>query len=84
MLWIIETNIGVTYALIMITISSFFVCCCFYIAGIGEHFDSLMISLNEIIELIRIEKNPQQIQKKYLEMKRKLAHAIDIHVIIFE
>lgn len=84
MLWVIETNIGVTYALSMITISSFFVCCCFYIAGICEHFDFLMVSLNEITESIRNEKNPIKIKKQHLEMKRKLAQAINIHINIFE
>lgn len=84
LLWVIETHIGFTYASICITISSYFVCCCFYIAGICEHFDMLIYSLNEDVKLMRIEKSKSKYQHMYKKMKVKLARTITIHVKMFE
>lgn len=84
MLWVIQTNIGVTYASIMISISSFFVCCCCYIAGMCEHFDCLTNSLNEDVAFIRNEKNPAKIQSRYIVMKKKCAELVNIHNHLFE
>lgn len=84
MLWVIHTNIGVTYDAIMINISSFFVCCCFYIAGICEHFDWVINSLNDDVTFIRSEKNSADIQKRHIAMKKKLAKSVKIHIHLFE
>lgn len=83
-LWFIESNIGVTYAFIMITISTYFVCCCFYIGCICDHFDFLIYSLNEHVEKIRTEENFFKFRHKYRQMKDKLAQAITIHTKLFE
>lgn len=84
MLWFVQTNLGISYSLVMVTITSYFVCCCFYIIGICQNIDLLIYSVNQDNEMIRDEKNKWNIAQKYQQMKLKLAEMITLHINVFE
>lgn len=83
-LWFIETQIGISYSMVMVNISTYFVCCCFYIVGICEHFDYLIHSINQIVESKDGKENASSAEKRVLNMKTTLSKAIIIHNTIFE
>lgn len=74
LLWFIQLNVGVSYGKTMISITSYFICCCFYIETICDHFNLVIESIEqpidgsgkgryqmEHLELVRIvERNPQE------------------------
>ncbi|XP_031637695.1 uncharacterized protein LOC116350104, partial [Contarinia nasturtii] len=82
--WYVDTSIGVTYSLILITISTYFVCCCFYLGGICDHFDFLTYSLNEEVKQLNKEKNVAKYQQKYGKMKDNVAQTVNIHIKLYE
>lgn len=41
-LWFIQFNMSLAYITCMVTITTYFICCCFYIETICDHFDSMI------------------------------------------
>lgn len=83
-LWFIQTNVGISYSVVMVTISTYFACCCFYIDGICEHFDYLIHSINQHMESNGEMENASLIRKMILNMKITLSEAVIVHNKIFE
>lgn len=82
-LWFVQANVGLTYSLVMITISSYFVCCCFYIGALCDHFDYLIHSLNDDVEQTQVKENVSMDQRK-IRIKDILSRSVCIHIKVFE
>lgn len=76
LIWFIQVNMAVIYVLGMITTTSYFVCSCFYIEAICDHFAQLLHSTSNVIKRNKSQRN--------LKTREKLFHAIKIHAKIFE
>lgn len=79
----IEINTAISYSFCMVSITSYFICCCFYIEALCEHFDALIKLSGNEVERIR-EKNQQITGKFYLKAHNQLSEAVKLHVKIFE
>lgn len=80
-LWFVQSNTGLSYSLVMVTISSYFVCCCFYIEALCDHFDYLIHSLKDVTEENEAIKN---FQEKMQTIKNTISQAVCIHIKVFE
>lgn len=74
----LEINIAISYSIVMVSITSYFICCCFYIETLCEHFAAL-ISRNEVERTH--EKNQQ---KSSGNPQQQFSDAVKLHVKIFE
>lgn len=83
-LWFIEFNIGFSYVLSMVGVTSYFVCCCYYICTICDHFFSLLQSLEADVKWNQIEKVLQIRSENIRRIKEKFLHAIEINIKAFE
>lgn len=68
-----------TYALTVVSITAYFVCCCFYIGAICDHFKFLIHSIEKDVELF-------QSGNRILLSKTKMKYirATQLHIKIFE
>lgn len=80
-LWLIESNIGISYGVSVVAGTSYFVCCCIYIGTICDHFCKIQSKIKFIESPTRTRGN---FQKLHRETKKLLVQAIDIHVNGFE
>lgn len=71
--WLIQLSMSISYVLSVVSVTSYFVCCCFYIQTICDHFDMLVKS---------IEQKDGEIGERTQE--KKIIEAIEIHVKVFE
>lgn len=84
LLWFIQSNVGFSYSVVMVTISSYFACCCFYIQTLCDHFEYLIDSLKNIVEENPAKGNVSLSERKRLKMKETLSQAVCIHIKTFE
>lgn len=84
MLWFYNLNAGIVYAAVIASVTAYFVCCCFYINGICDHFDLLIYSLEEDLERNQFENDPIKYQKLCRKVKETLCKAIDSQVKALE
>lgn len=82
LLWFIQCMMSSTYAVCVLSTTSYFVCTCIYICTICEHFDLLFASLERDIEQIQ-DQNSNFIGLRHKALKC-LHHAIEIHVKVYE
>lgn len=80
-LMFIQINLSVAYALCTVSVTSYFMCSCFYLHTICDHFDRLIFSANDIIKR---RETPKNIQISYKQFKERFCQGIDIHIDIFE
>lgn len=79
----LQVSIGFAYVFCAIPVISFFVCCCFYLDAICDHFDYL-------IALVDAEfgkggmKSEDQVTKSSLNARNFLINSIDHHNKIYE
>lgn len=77
-LWLIQFNMSLAYITCMVTITSYFVSCCFYIDTICTHFDC-------IIESNRQKSGSKQGESVQDDEKQQRIHeAIRLHINLFE
>lgn len=79
LLWFIQFSMGMSYSSSQTTITSYFVCCSYYIGAICGHFNSLMNQVNKEVESNLMEKNTIAHKKRCFEIKILLAKAIETH-----
>lgn len=84
MTWFAQFNVGISYSLVLVSITSYFVCCCFYVGTICNHFDYLMESIKKDVECGEGQSNQIKNTKNILKIKKQLSDAINLHVNIFE
>lgn len=76
--WFIEFSMGFSYSTSIITITAYFVCCCFYIETLCNHFGSLITSTGNLVESMHNSNvNLHKLKKQFNE-------AIRFHFEIFE
>lgn len=82
--WATQFGIAVAYSLSMISITAYFVSCCFYIITMCDHFNLIMNDVKADVKCNQMEKNPREITKNRLKITKQLSHAIKLHTNIFE
>lgn len=82
LLWFIQCMMSSTYAVCVLSTTSYFICNCIYIGTICEHFDLLFASLEKDVEQIR-NRNSNFIRLRDKALKC-LHQAIEIHVKVYE
>lgn len=83
-LWFIEMNTDLAYALSFILITSYFVCCCFYIDAICNHFDFLCDSIVADIDRNRVEKDLKLNEERLRQIDIKIGRMIKVHMNMTE
>lgn len=82
--WFIQMNTDLAYAGSFILITSYFVCCCFYIGAICDHFDFLFDSIVEDIDGNRVETDLKKYQKRQQQIEIKIGRMIKVHMKMTE
>lgn len=80
LLWFIQFNVDFLHVFCMVFISSYFICCCYYVEGICEHFNFVMQSIKRAVDENDVEKTAEKCQK----IRQKITEAVKIHVEIFQ
>lgn len=83
-MWLIQFNVGVAYAICSISITSYFVCCCYYIGAICDRFDFHIKSVEKCAELLLKITNPVEYGKIFERIKSNISQAIETHVQVFQ
>ena len=67
----------------MVSVSSYFVCCCLYIETICDNFAAIIVSIQKLIERNQIENNKRKILENQIKIKYQIRDAVELHVNIF-
>lgn len=73
--WLFQISSGFSYTVRMILTTTHFVCCCYYIMAVCEHF-------NWEIDSVRQHNNTEQ--QIWQKIREKLQHAVGLHINIYE
>lgn len=84
LLWFIQFSMGVAYSASQTTITSYFVCCSYYIGAICDHFNLLMDKVRVEVEENKSEKNPVAYQQRYRRIEEFLSKAVEVHCNAYE
>lgn len=84
LLWFFQFNLGLSYALCYISVTSYFLCCGFYIIALCDDFKLSIKLIGATIELNQNEKNSQNYEENYRKIKKQMKKLVEIHVKIFE
>lgn len=84
LLWFIQCHVDLSYALSMISATTYFICCCFYIHAICDDFNFVVDSVVENVERNNTETNPRKFRENYCNVVRGLRDAVGIHLKVFE
>lgn len=90
LLWFIQCSYGVAYSGGTLTVTAFFIGCCYYLQGLCNQFSFLIESIeNELTpspcqENEESSGNSENSEKAFLKMKLKLYKSIDVHSSMFE
>lgn len=86
--WFYQLNTSIAYGVYMITTTTHFVCLCYWIVGMCNHFSRLIESIRNDTQQIEMQKNnneeEQQQAKRWQKAKAKFQRAIEMHVNIYE
>lgn len=82
--WFFQFNISLCYVSCIITITTYFVCCCFYIGAVCEHYEFLYNNVCASLELYQNEKNSTERQNKRQRIMEKMGEVVATHAKIFE
>lgn len=77
--YVLQLTFGITYILSVVAVTSYFVCCCFYLEALCDHFDCLIGMVDA--ELQSGNYNPSNDQTN---ARKLLKNTIDHHNNIYE
>lgn len=82
LLWFIQCMMSTSYALCVLSTTSYFVCCCIYISTISKHFELLFKSIENDVDQMNNKNtfSPELSQNA----QANLHQAIEVHVKIYE
>lgn len=80
----LEFFMALTYAITLVSLTSYFVCCCLYIGAICNHFEFLMHSIRDDVHRNHAEKNLPKQHKLNRQTQANLVQAIQLHVKLIE
>lgn len=83
-IWCIQFILSLIYSVCMVTVTTFFVCCCFYTASLCDHFEELCRLISSDAEQMKIRKTERKVENVNLKLDKRLCEAVDLHVTIFE
>lgn len=83
LLWFAQFGFGLAYSSSALTVTSYFVCGCFYIGGLCDHFEFLINSITEDFHVKGSEWSSVGIELSF-NIRMKLCKAIDVHEKIYE
>lgn len=83
-LWFYNLLCNLAYVACLTSTSSYYVCCCFYLGGLCDHFDFTIQALEKDVQQNRHEINPQKKRKRNHTIEGYLCKAIDIQNKNFE
>lgn len=84
LLLFIQLNISMGYSLTMISVTSYFICCCFYLDAICCHFDMLINTVKKDVENNQVEKVYFKYRKREQQIRKNLHNAIEVHGNVYE
>lgn len=84
LLWFSQFGYGFAYSSSTISVATYFVCCCFYIGGLYDHFGFLIESIKNDLELNQSEENDENRHKRIQLIKEKLGKAVCVHAKMYE
>lgn len=84
LIWFIQYFQSLIYIICMVSITTFFVCCCFYILALCDHFEELCRIIRTDAQQFQWHINSPNYRKFYQQLNRRFCQAIDLHVTIFE
>lgn len=84
LMWFLQFNTGISYIFSTVSVISYFMCCCYYIGAICDHFDILIEMIKNDLEFYRKENNPLVYRKLGKSIQRKFHQSIAIHIKAFE
>lgn len=82
--WFYQFDMCFVYLMHMITITTHFACCCYYIMTMCAHFDQMIASIRNDSKQAKMEKNIGKRQKIWNNSEKKLQRAIQLHAKIYE
>lgn len=80
LLWFTQFSFGLAYSSSTLTVTSYFVCGCFYIGGLCAHFEYLLNSTSEDLHVDDSGWSSERIER----IRSKLCKAIGVHEKIYE
>lgn len=81
--WCITFNMAFTYCLSTTSVTSYFVCCCFYAEAICEQFVYKMNLVKNYVTLHSGEKNVSKRREILQAIKDNLSASVDLHAEVF-
>lgn len=82
--WFFQFDMCFVYLVHMITTTTHFAGCCYYIMTMCAHFERIMTSIQNDAEKVKAEELIQKRQKIWNNAEEKLQRAIQLHVRIYE
>lgn len=82
--WLFQWTTAVSYVLSVVLTTTQFMCFCYYISAICDHFDLLIGLYHSNSERIQNGNDSQSYQRMWQNSMEKLQHAVEIHVRIYE
>lgn len=84
LLWTVQAIGGISYLCGTMVVTSYFVCCYYYLEAFCDHFDYLIESVDAEFGRIGREANEEFNWKNSLNARKLLSNAIDHHIEIYE
>lgn len=84
LLLFIQFNISIAYSLIVVFVTTYFMCCCSYLEAICEHFDMLIDMVEKDVERNQEEANPFKYRNRKQQIRTNLCNAIIAHGDVYE
>lgn len=82
--YIIQSNMGFTYASSMVPVTCFFVSCCVYIGAICEHFNQCIQATSDDADEIQMAKDSRKYKLLCHKLEEKICRSIKLHTKLFE
>lgn len=83
-MWFYQLNVSICYTLSTVSTISYFICCCYYITTIRDHFKLNIDSIKEFLSDRRFKNDATNDGNQFGRIKQQLHEAIEIHVNMFE
>lgn len=80
--WAAQFSMALAYALPMVSLTSYFISCCFYIHTMCKHVTNIMDSVQRDVEDNLVEISPSKILKKRQKILNQLIEVVKLHVEI--
>lgn len=84
LMWFFQLNVSICYTLSTISTISYFICCCYYITAICDHFKLVIELIKGNLCDMRFQNDAIRNGKYFYRIKQQIHDAIEIHVNMFE